>query len=150
MLNIKLMNKLIKEYGYYAAFLIAFVATLGSLFLSEVLHFPPCVLCWYQRVCMYPLVIILGVGIWRKDKQAYLYALPIVIIGTLISIYHNLLYYNILPESVAPCVNGVSCTTKFINVFGFVDIPLLSLIGFVIITTLLLRIRKGEIHDKRR
>lgn len=143
-------NNVIKEYGYYAAFLLAFVATAGSLFFSEVMHFPPCVLCWYQRICMYPLVLLFGIAIWKKDTTVWQYALPLSIIGTVIGVYHNLLYFNILPESVAPCVSGISCTTRFIEWFGFINIPLLSLVGFVIMTILLLAIRKVYIHDKRK
>src|SRR3989338_8671049 len=91
------------------------LATIGSLIFSEILKFPPCILCWYQRIFMYPLVIILAVGIWKKDKNVHLYALPLSITGLIISIYHNLLYYKILPESAAPCILGISCTTKFIE-----------------------------------
>lgn len=118
----------------YIAFGQALVATLTSLFFSEILKFPPCVLCWYQRILMYPLVVILAVGILRKDRGVYLYTLPLSVIGMLIAIYHNLLYWNIIPESQAPCLLGVSCTTKFIEYFGFVTIPFLSFSAFLIIT----------------
>lgn len=87
---------------------------------------------------MYPLVAILAVGIWRKDKEVHFYAWPLVIVGLLIGIYHNLLYYKIIPEAIAPCVAGISCTTKFIEWFGFVTIPLLSLLGFVALAGCLL------------
>lgn len=110
----------------------AFVATVGSLFFSEVMRFTPCVLCWYQRIAMYPLVAILAVAMIKKDKHAHFYVLPLSITGFLIAFYHNLLYYHILPTT--PCVQGVSCTTKFFAWFGFVTIPLLSLIAFTIIT----------------
>lgn len=122
----------------YIALMQSIVATLGSLFFSEVLKFPPCVLCWYQRILMYPLVVILAVGMIRKDKGVYLYALPLSILGIAIALYHNLLYYKILPESIQPCLDGVSCTTKFIEWFGFVTIPLLSLIAFIVITICML------------
>ncbi len=115
------------------AWLQALVATLGSLFFSEVMQLPPCKLCWYQRIVMYPLVWILGVGIYKKDKNSVIYALPLAVIGLLIAVYHNLLYYGVIPESLAPCTLGVSCTTKFFEWFGFVTIPLLSLAGFVVI-----------------
>lgn len=118
----------------YCCLIVALGATLGSLFFSELMHFPPCVLCWYQRICMYPLVIILSVGILRKNKELPLYVLPLSIIGLVISIFHNLLYYEILPEAAAPCTAGVSCTTKFIEYFGFVTIPFLSMVSFILIT----------------
>lgn len=125
-----------KYYTYlpYIAWTVALVSMLGSLYFSEIKGFPPCILCWYQRICIYPLVVVLLVGILKKDINLPYYILPFSIIGMLISIYHNLLYYKILPESAAPCVSGVSCTTKFIEYFGFVTIPLLSLIALTIIT----------------
>lgn len=118
------------------------IGMLGSLYFSEIAHYPPCVLCWYQRICMYPLVVILAVGIINRDRLVYRYALPLSLTGLGIALYHNLLYYNILPEAAAPCVTGVSCTTKFIEWFGFVTIPLLAGLGFLGITTLLLLFRR--------
>ena len=122
-----------KKILLYIAWAQAIAAMLGSLYFSEIKKFPPCILCWYQRILMYPLVLIIAVGILRKDKNIPYYVLPLSTIGTLIAIYHNLLYWNILPESIAPCVAGVSCTTKFISYFGFVTIPFLSLCGFLLI-----------------
>lgn len=119
------------------------VGTLGSLYFSEIAHYPPCVLCWYQRIVMYPLVVILAVGIVNRDRLVYRYALPLSLTGLGIALYHNLLYYNILPEAAAPCVAGVSCTTKFIEWFGFLTIPLLAGLGFLGITILLLLFRRG-------
>src|SRR3977135_3040304 len=118
----------------YIAWSVALAAMLGSLYFSNIRNFPPCVLCWYQRIFIYPLVFIIGVGIFRKDKKLYQYVLPLSIIGLGISIYNNLLYYGILPESIAPCGNGVSCTTKFVEYFGFVTIPFLSMCAFIAIT----------------
>ena len=127
------LERLIKQYILYIAFAQALIAMLGSLFFSEILKLPPCILCWYQRICLYPLVVILAVGILRKDKRVYEYALPLGFVGWLISIYHNLLYYKILPESVAPCTQGISCTTKQIELFGFVTIPLMAFLAFSVI-----------------
>ncbi len=124
------------------ALLQAGVATLGSLYFSEVLKFPPCVLCWYQRIFMYPLVAILAVGIWKKDNNLAYFVLPLSILGIIIAIYHNLLYYGIIPESQAPCILGVSCTTKFIEWAGFITIPFLSLSAFTAITLLMLLYKK--------
>jgi len=122
----------------------AAVASLGSLYFSEVLKFPPCVLCWYQRIFMYPLVLILAVGIWKKDKNLAYFTLPLSITGAVIVFYHNLLYYNIIPQSQAPCTLGISCTTKFFEWFGFITIPLLSLSAFITITILMLFHRKSK------
>ncbi len=122
----------------------ALVATLGSLFFSEVMRLPPCVLCWYQRTVMYPLVWILGVGIYKKDRKVIIYALPLALIGLLIALYHNLLYYGLLAESSSPCIQGVSCTTKFFEWFGFVTIPLLSLLGFGLICVCLWLVQRRK------
>jgi disulfide bond formation protein DsbB len=131
------MKNWLQQNVWYVLWGVALIATLGSLTFSEILGYPPCILCWYQRICMYPLVVIFTVRIITKDKFAIFYALPLAVVGLLISIYHNLLYYNILPEAAAPCRNGVSCTTKFIEWFGFITIPFLSLTAFVIIAGLL-------------
>lgn len=128
----------LRKYLLYIAFGQALLATLGSLFFSEILKFPPCVLCWYQRILMYPLALILAVGILRRDRGVYLYVLPLSIMGMLIATYHNLLYWSMIPEPQTPCLLGVSCTTKFIEYFGFVTIPFLSLTGFLIITVCML------------
>lgn len=109
------------------------IATLGSLFFSEIMHFVPCTLCWYQRICMYPLVAILAVGYKLRDKKIYFYALPLSLTGLGIAVYHNLLLYNVLPESNYSCRAGISCTVQYINWFGFITIPLLSLIAFTVI-----------------
>jgi disulfide bond formation protein DsbB len=115
----------------YLVWIQALVAMLGSLFFSEVMHFPPCVLCWYQRIAMYPLVLILPIGILAKDKHIARYVLPLALIGLGIAVYHSLLYYQLIPKSLAPCIQGISCTTKYIEWFGFITIPLLSTLGFL-------------------
>src|SRR3989344_8887618 len=129
---------LLSKYALYLAFLQAWAAVVGSLYFSEIAKFPPCVLCWYQRICLYPLVAILTVGILRGDKKVYLYVLPLSITGLIIAVYHNLLYYKLIPESIKPCEEGISCTTKYIEWFGFVTIPLLSLTIFLIISILMI------------
>lgn len=126
------------DYLPHAAWAQALVATMGSLYFSEVMNLPPCVLCWYQRIAMYPLVAILAVGILRKDKSVALYALPFALAGLGIAVYHNLLYWKILPESIAPCTLGISCTTKFFEWFGFITIPFMSLVTFTMLTFILI------------
>lgn len=119
------------ELSAYAAWIIALTATVGSLFFSEVMQFPPCVLCWYQRIAIYPLVLVIGTGIILRDRRMKYYALPVCLGGLLIAIYHNLLYYGVIPESAAPCTQGASCTETHIEWLGFITIPLLSLAAFV-------------------
>ena len=134
--------KVFKDKVLYLAWGIALASTLGSLYFSEVLHLPPCLLCWYQRIFMYPLAIILAVGILQRDKNIHRYALPLSITGLAIAAYHNLLYYKIIPESLAPCAVGVSCTTKQLELFGVLGIPALSLIAFAVISLAMLLHRK--------
>jgi disulfide bond formation protein DsbB len=122
----------------YAAWVISLVATVGSLFFSEVMLLPPCVLCWYQRIAMYPLVLIVGAGILLRDARVKYYALPLGLAGLAIAVYHNLLYYGIIPESITPCTQGISCTSRQIEWFGFVTIPFLSLLGFIGVSLCLL------------
>lgn len=117
----------------YIALIQSLVATIGSIYFSEVKHFSPCSLCWYQRILMYPLVIIIVVGILRKDKGVYHYALPLGIIGWLIAFYQTLLQAGMLSEAIVPCSLGVSCVTKYTNYFGFISIPMLSLFSFSVI-----------------
>ncbi len=131
-------NTKVRQKLPYLAWLQVLVATLGSLYFSDVMKLPPCVLCWYQRILMYPLILIIPVGIFLEDKRLKYYVLPLSITGLCISLYHNLLYYNIIPEAIIPCSTGVSCTTIQIVWFGFITIPLLSLIAFILITLALL------------
>ena len=112
------------------------IATLTSLFFSEILRLPPCILCWYQRIFMYPIVAISAVSILKKDKNLPFFVLPLSLIGTVIAFYHNLLYYKIIPESLNPCTLGISCTSKQIEVFGFITIPFMSLSAFIVIDLL--------------
>lgn len=132
------MRKFIKNYVLYVAWATVLASMTGSLYFSEFLGFAPCTLCWYQRIAMYPLVLIIGVGIVKKDRNFLNYALPLSIIGGAIAFYQNLLYYGVIPANLAPCVSGVSCTTRYIQLFGFMDIPLLSFISFIVITAALL------------
>ncbi|AZZ36694.1 disulfide bond formation protein B [Bdellovibrio sp. qaytius] len=126
------------------ALLISFVATSGSLFFSEVMSLPPCVLCWYQRILMYPLILIFSVGLFRNIKESFIYGLTLSVFGLVIASYHNLLYYHLIPESITPCTSGVSCTSRQIEWFGFVTIPLLSLIAFILITGLGILVLKNK------
>jgi disulfide bond formation protein DsbB len=121
----------------FACWLLACISTLGSLFFSEVMGFPPCVLCWYQRICMYPLVLILPAGMIRFDPNIARYTLPLSLLGALIAVFHLLLVAGYIPESIKPCVQGVPCTEVQVQWFGFVTIPLLSALSFLLISALL-------------
>ena len=122
----------------FLCWLLASVSTAGSLFFSYIMQFAPCVLCWYQRIFLFPLVIILAVGLFPFDKGVVKYALPLAIAGGLTALYHSLLYSGVIPESIQPCSQGVSCTEKYIELFGFVSIPMLSFLSFSTIVGLLI------------
>lgn len=116
----------------FVLWLVSLTATLGSLFFSEVMRLPPCVLCWYQRIAMYPLVVLATVALVRRDFGVGSYAWPFVAVGLAVSIYHNLLYYHLISDSITPCTQGVSCTERQIEWLGFVTIPLLALTAFAL------------------
>jgi len=126
----------------FLCWLIASISTMGSLFFSAIMQFAPCVLCWYQRIFMFPLAIILLVGLFPFDKSVVKYALPLALAGWFIAFYHNLLYAGIIPESIQPCSQGVSCTEDYINLFGIFTIPMLSLISFSTIVALLFILKR--------
>lgn len=128
----------------YLAWLIALVATVGSLFFSEVMDLPPCVLCWYQRIATYPLVLIIGTGIILRDPRMKIYALPLCLAGLAVSIYHNLLYYGFIPEAITPCTEGVPCNAVQIEWLGFITIPLMGLGAFASLTLCLLLYKPKE------
>jgi disulfide bond formation protein DsbB len=121
----------------WIAWAIALTATLGSLYFSEIAHFEPCRLCWFQRICMYPLAIVLfGMALRRDARNALLYALPLPILGAAVSLYHEYIVYNPQAETAA-CKQGVSCTVRWIEKFGYVQIPTLALTAFLAIGALL-------------
>ena len=122
----------------FLCWLVVSVSVMGSLFFSHVMEFAPCVLCWYQRIFLFPLVIILAVGLFPFDKNVVRYALPLAMVGWLTAAYHNLLYAGIIPESIQPCSQGASCTEEYIDLFGFLSIPMLSLLSFSTIIALLI------------
>ena len=121
----------------FLCWLIAGIATLGSLFFSEVLGLEPCVLCWYQRIAMFPLVPILAIGLYKQDLYSVRYALPLAGAGTLIALYHFLLYTGFVPKGMQPCGRGLSCADVKLELAGFLTIPLMSLLAFSLILVLL-------------
>ncbi|MBO8164382.1 MAG: disulfide bond formation protein B [Brevibacillus sp.] len=132
------------EQTLFASWAIAVVATLGSLYFSEVLMFVPCELCWYQRILMYPLTIHLGIAVVRRDYNQSLYAGVMAVIGAGISTYHYLIQkISTLHELGAAC-GVIPCTTQYINWFGFVTIPFLALAAFVSIALMQLYIWRNR------
>ena len=132
------LNATISAKIIFLCFLVVSIAILGSLFFSEVMEFIPCTMCWYQRIFMYPLVLIFLINLLYPDDKVFKYAFPVVVVGLLFAIYHNLLMFGIIPESAVPCTSGVPCSTEYINWFGFITIPFLSLASYLMIFSLLI------------
>ncbi|MBO0992188.1 disulfide oxidoreductase [Bacillus sp. SD088] len=133
-----------QDYLLYFAWIVSLVATLGSLYFSEIKGFIPCEFCWYQRILMYPLVVIIGIAVFEQNKNIKKYVLPFSIIGIGVSFYHYLIQK--VPGLVAakPCVGGVPCNGQYINWLGFITIPFLALIAFILITVFMLLLRRTK------
>jgi len=121
----------------FGAWLVAASATLGALFMSEIMGFAPCVLCWWQRIFMFPMVLVLALGLFPFDAKVLRYALPLAAIGLLVAGFHVLLTMGVIPEALAPCRDGIPCKTLQVEWLGFVTIPLLSFFAFLVINLLL-------------
>lgn len=126
-----------KNWRYLAvAWTIALVSTLGALFAGEVLGQEPCVLCWYQRIAMFPLAWILGIAAFRNSGDYVWYALPLAAVGAIVAAFHTLTYFGLLPGHPRQCGIGPSCTGSEMLLMG-VPLPLLALLSFVSIAGLL-------------
>lgn len=148
---LKSIRDFFNKNALYIAFLQALIAMLGSLYFSEILHWKPCLLCWYQRILMYPLTIILGVAIWRRDKNVVYYMLPMTIFGATIAFYHYLLQMTPLKEitpiqcsSFGPCSEVKALTFGALTLPHFVTIPFLSLTAFTVISIMMLILLKSK------
>jgi disulfide bond formation protein DsbB len=122
----------------FIAWLIATASTLGALFLGEVMGYTPCLLCWYQRIAMFPLVLVLAAGLFPFDARVVRYALPLALAGLGLALFHLALIAGWIPESIKPCQQGVPCSNVEVVWMGFVTIPLLSVMAFAAIAALLL------------
>ena len=129
-----------------AAWLLALLATLAVLFIGEVMGQMPCVLCWYQRIAMFPLALVLGIAAFRGDLSVWRYALPLAVIGTLVAAFHTLLYFGFIQEGLHPCGEGPSCTDAHMTIFGMA-IPALSLAAFSLIGACVLYVRSGDTNE---
>jgi len=125
------------------AWSVSLIAMAGSLYLSEIAQLLPCSLCWYQRIVMYPLVAVLGVGLLRQDAGVWRFAIPLPVIGLLIAAYHVTIQWRPTLD-VGTCTTGAPCTGRYLAVFGFISIPTMAAAAFLLITVLLLLIRTLE------
>jgi disulfide bond formation protein DsbB len=136
----------ISNYFLHLAWVIALSGMIGSLVMSEIFGWVPCVLCWYQRILLYPLVLLIPIAILRKDSSPEQIILPFSLIGVLIAFYHWLLQIGVISEAVAPCQAGISCITTYINYFGFINIPFLSMLAFGAISLLVYLNKKPRLY----
>jgi len=120
------------------AWLIALVTTLGSLYYSKAQGYLPCELCWYQRICLYPWSVILAIAAWRRDAAIKIYAIPVLGIGVVISLYHSWIQWFPPSSGTSFCSVDAPCTTKFVNEFDFVTLPFMALSAAVFMIALLL------------
>jgi disulfide bond formation protein DsbB len=134
-----LLRRGVEGYELWLVFLVASIATAGSLFFSEIAGFIPCELCWYQRICMYPLTIITLLAALANDRRMARYLLPLPLVGAGVSIYHLLVENGVVEQAKACLLSAPGgCATKWINEFGYVTIPTLALTGFVLCAAFLL------------
>jgi disulfide bond formation protein DsbB len=132
-------------YELWAAFVVAAIATGGSLFFSEIAHFVPCELCWYQRICMYPLSILTLLMAARGDYRAARYLFPLPIVGAGVSIYHLLIENRVVSEPSTCLISAPGgCAVKWINEFGYMTIPTLALTAFVLLIEFLTLATVGD------
>lgn len=128
----------------FAAWVVVASATLGSLFFSEVMGVPVCVLCWYQRIAMYPLALVLALGLFPYDPRVVRYAGALAGLGWIVAMFHVLLVAGIIPEGVQPCVQGIPCSETHIALLGFLSIPVMSLLAFSVVGLMLVYAHRME------
>ena len=124
-----------KMFLLLAQLTISVASIFGSLFFSEVMKFPPCNLCWYQRIFIYPVALIVLAGLFTDSKDTDKFVTPFAIMGLVFSIYHNLVYYKFI-QVIVPCTETAPCTAEQLNYLGFITIPLLSLVAFLTLLVL--------------
>ena len=129
------MKQTFQQYGVFIAWVVSVTATLTSLYFSEILKLAPCSLCWYQRICMFPLALILGVATYREDHTIRLYSLPLALIGGSIALFHYLEQKIPFLRTVVPCHVDIPCHADHLDLLdGFITIPFLSFIAFLFIS----------------
>ena len=146
--NQKFSNSLIQFFGKNAlvfAFVVALIATAGSLLYSEIIGFEPCKLCWFQRIFMYPQVVLFGLTLWKRNYGIAFYGIALSTIGAVISAYHYLLQIGVAPSLPCSAVGySVSCSQRFVLQFGYITIPMMALTAFLLI---ILFLKAQKLYD---
>jgi disulfide bond formation protein DsbB len=136
---LRALQSRVEGYELWLAFVVAAIATGGSLFFSEIAHFIPCELCWYQRICMYPLAIVTLLAALSDDPRAARYLLPLPVVGAGVSVYHLLVENGVVGQTSTCLISAPGgCGVKWINEFGYVTIPTLALTAFALAFAFLL------------
>jgi disulfide bond formation protein DsbB len=134
-----------KKHGIAVAFIVALLATLGSLAYSDIIGYEPCKLCWLQRIFMYPLVILMGVALWRKDSWMKLYGIILSVIGGAIALFHYTGQIGLTPLPCSAVGYSASCAQRFVMEFGYITIPMMAFSAFLLIVfTLIVSMKKEE------
>jgi len=131
----------------FFAWAIATIGTLASLFFSEIVKLPVCSLCWYQRIAMYPLVLIIPLALFPLEQKVVRYVGILTVFGWLVALFHVLLVAGVIPKSAQPCVQDIPCSETHLNLFGFMNMPMMALITFSVIGLLLFFARNRDHHE---
>jgi len=141
-------NNISKEWlTLFLTWVVATIGTLTSLFFSEIVELPVCVLCWYQRIAMYPMVLILPLALFPFDQNVVRYAGALTVFGWFTALFHVLLVAGFIPKAAQPCVQDIPCSETHLNLFGFLNMPMMSLLTFTLIGFLLFYSRIKENHE---
>lgn len=132
----------LRRSALWLAWVVALVTTLGSLYYSKFAHYDPCEFCWYQRICIYPMSVILLIAALRKDNGIWRYALPMITIGIVIAVYHTQL--QAWPDQHLFCSVEEPCNIRHVWEFGFVSLPLMDLVAHTFVFAMLLLARSAE------
>lgn len=127
------MKSFLREYALYIAWVITLVGLISSVFFGEILHHEPCRLCWYQRICLFPLAIILGIAAYKDDVRIVVYAMPLCALGGLLALYQVVGIFVPAMSSPALCGLQTECSKDLVKLWGFLSFPLVSLIGFFLV-----------------
>jgi len=137
---------LLGKYSILLGFLVSVAAITGSLFYSEIVGYEPCVLCWWQRVFLYPQVVIFGMALWKRNHSPFIYAVPLVSLSAILALYHSYVYMG--GTSILPCTAlGGACSKVYVMAFGYITIPMMSLTISLFILLLAFAHRS---HEKNR
>lgn len=135
---VKQIHGKLQQYYREVVFTVASTATAGSLFMSEIMEFEPCLLCWYQRIFMYPLVLLAGTALLLRKNDLDEYALPVTIVGGAIALYH--IFVQVVGDLVPTgCGTDVPCTLAYISELGYITIPVMAFTAFLTIGIILWR-----------